>query len=173
MENLSWITFPFTRMGTPLRYVPTGEGCVRKMNEITINNLNTKYYVMGLSFAGNLFLIILLSSSIFSEGYYPHGILTYYLVIVLSAIIWNVLYAYFILNCPRTIHFNSLGLSIVWRRSMKNFYPLDLIIIEKIGHVKVIRIKDIGWKLPRYLFVNGWLKEYNLLLSSIEALKSK
>lgn len=123
---------------------------------------------MGLFFAGDIFLLWLLIMPLVSQGTYPHGIMTYYSMIIVVGIIWNTTYTYFILNCPKKIQLSEEGLIVKWRRDEQEFYGFKMLLIENFGTVRVIKLNDPSWKLPRYLLLDGWSKEYRGLLESIE-----
>ena len=96
----------------------------------------------------------------------------YYIVVLFAALLWNTYYAYVILNCPIEVFFDNNLLSVKWNKIVNHNYILENIKITKISWVKVIKIYDVNWKLPRLLVLNGWSKSYQSLVEQIEIAKS-
>ena len=137
-----------------------------------IDNRPTRRFAFFIFLLGELFLLILFLLSFSPGGVYPHGKTTYYIVILIAALFWNTYYAYVILNCPIEVFFDNNLLSVKWNKIVNHNYILENIKITKISWVKVIKIYDVNWKLPRLLVLNGWSKSYQSLVEQIEIAKS-
>lgn len=122
--------------------------------------------------SGELFLLIIFLLSFSTSGVFPHGRAIYYVVVFIAALLWNTCYAYVILNCPIEVNFDNKHLFVKWNRSLNKSYIVDLLKITKISWVKVVKISDENWQLTRFLFLNGWSKDYQSLVEQIEMAKS-
>lgn len=133
-----------------------------------LDNRPTKLFTLVIFVLGDLFLLFVLLVSFSSSGIFPYGRIFFYLILSIGASIWNVCYAYVILNCPTKVRFGENYLSVTWKKNRMSKYYINDTRITRIGSVKVIKIYDNKWKLPRLLFLNGWTKEYKSLIGQIE-----